>query len=41
MAEPYFTLRKQYFTAHGRNFTAGVSALLSRLRAVHVRIFAV
>ena len=41
MAEPYFTLRKQYFTAHGRNFTAGVSPLLSRLRAVHVRIFAV
>ena len=41
MAEPYFTLRKQYFTAHGRNFTAGVSPLFSRLRAVHVRIFAV
>ena len=41
MAEPYFALRKQYFTAHGRNFTAGVSPLFSRLRAVHVRIFAV
>ena len=41
MAEPYFTLRKQYFTAHGRNFTAGISPLFSRLRAVHVRIFAV
>ena len=36
-----FHMAEQYFTAHGRNFTAGVSPLFSRLRAVHVRIFAV
>ena len=29
MAEPYFTLRRQYFTALWRNFTAGVSPLIS------------
>ena len=29
MTEPYFTLRRQYFTALWRNFTAGVSPLIS------------
>ena len=29
MAEPYFTLRRQYFTALWRNFTAGISPLIS------------
>ena len=29
MAELYFTLRRQYFTALWRNFTAGVSPLIS------------
>lgn len=31
MAEPYLTLRKQYFTACKRNFTARVSALPRQL----------